>query len=245
MLFKSISISKILLLVLALVLVAIMIKLGYWQLDRSAFKAEREMEISQRLEHPVKQMPLIQLDSQQWRYYQVNIKGQYLPDLGFLVDNVVHESVVGVSVVTPFEITGSDYLILVNRGWQPWGADRQTLPQVQTPAQQVELSGRLVPATEDHFYLQDPEDSLEPSQLWPQLDLNRFIKTSPKSVQPLILVLDTDQAGSYQHIVQFHYDGWVARHQAYAIQWFALALTLTIITIVLSYKFWMKKKPDE
>ena len=70
------------------------------------------------------------------------------------------------------------------------------------------------------------------SQLWSQLDIQRFNRLTESEVQPLILILDQGQPGAYEHTVQFQDDTWIARHKAYAFQWFGLAATLIIIMIV-------------
>ena len=242
MLFKSSVISKIILITLAIVTILVMVKLGWWQLDRSAFKAEKQMMINSRISQSFRELPESIISAPKWRYYKIVVRGEYLPELGFLVDNIVNNSVAGVTVVTPFEIQGSDNLILVNRGWVSWEADRRTLPIVQTPQDEIELAGILIPPQQDHFYLKDPKDSKELEQLWSQLDFKRFEEKTVHPVQPLILVLDSNQPGSYEYIEQFREDSWVARHKAYAVQWFGLAITLMIITLVLIYKYWIRKE---
>ncbi len=242
---NSFSTKKLLLNGLALVLMAIMLRLGMWQLDRSEFKAEKQSSYSQRVVQPIQEFPCEVVNANDWSYYKVQVSGEYLPESGFFVDNVVNNTVTGLLLVTPLKITGTEILILVNRGWLPWGVDRTFLPVIETPDQDVQLTGLLVPATEGHFYLGDPEQSNEPDNLWLQLDLQRFEKSTDSPVQPLIFILDPDQPGSYEHIWQLQDDSWIARHKAYAVQWFALAATLLLITVVLNLRAANKDKEND
>lgn len=235
-------ISKIVVPAAAVLLAAMMIKLGFWQLDRSEFKAQKQMIMNARLNQDTRQLPASLVDIDQWQYYKVKVEGEYVPDLGFLVDNVVHDSIAGINTITPLRISGSDTLILINRGWSQWGSDRTFLPRIDTPEGSVSLTGILVPAPEDPFYLKNPDASGEDKQLWSQLDLQRFKTFSGNPVQPLILLLDKDQPGSFTHTWQFQGDTWIARHKAYAFQWFALAFTLVIIMIVTGYNYFINKE---
>ena len=234
--FNSLSIKTLLLNGAALALVAIMLKLGMWQLDRSEFKAEKQVTFNQRVAQPAQELASDLVDAKDWSYYRVEIKGQYLPEKGFFVDNVVNNTVTGLLLVTPLKIANSETLILVNRGWLPWGEDRAFLPIVETPQQQIKLTGLLIPAATGHFYLGNPEQTNEPDNLWLQLDLQRFIKSTDNPVQPLILVLDSGQPGGYEYIWKLQDDNWIARHKAYAVQWFALAATLFLVTLVLNFR---------
>ncbi len=233
---KSFSTTKLLLNGLALVSMVIMVRLGIWQLDRSEFKAEKQTVFTQRAAQPVQELPTGLVNKDDWSYYNVQINGQYQADDSFFVDNVVNNTVTGLLLVTPLRIANSEHTILITRGWLPWGVDRTFLPAIQTPDEKVTLTGLLVPAAEKHFYLNDPDKSDEPDNLWLQLDLKRFMELTDYSMQPLILVLDSGQPGSYERIWQLQDDSWVARHKAYAVQWFGLALMLLIITLVLNFR---------
>ena len=235
-------ISKIILPFIAITLTTVMIKLGFWQLDRAEFKAQKQLIIDARVSQATRQLPADVVEKDEWQYFKVNVSGEFRPDLEFIVDNVVNKSIAGVNVVTPLKIAGSQTLILVNRGWLAWGNDRTFLPSIDTPLGSVKLTGILVQAVEDPFYLKDPEDFGEHKQLWSQLDLQRFKKLTDNPVQPLILLLDEDQPGSFEHIWQFQGDTWIARHKAYAFQWFGLAFALIVIILVLVYKYLIKKE---
>ena len=235
-------ISKIIVPCIAVFISVAMIKLGFWQLDRADYKAQKQLTINSRLGEPIRQLGGEIVDAQQWQYYRVTVSGEYQSERGFIVDNVINKSIAGVNAVTPLMISDSKTQILVNRGWLAWGNDRTFLPAIQTPDGSLSLTGLLVPAAEDHFYLKSPDGSEQGKQLWSQLDLQRFQKLSDNAVQPLILLLDKGQPGSFEHIWQFQGDTWIARHKAYAFQWFGLALALIVIILILGYKHLIKKE---
>ena len=229
-------ISKIIVPCLAVFLCVAMIKLGFWQLDRADYKAQKQLIVDNRLSQPVRELSGDIVEAEEWQYHRVSVRGEYQSGQGFIVDNVINKSIAGVNAVTPLMISDSQTLILVNRGWLAWGNDRTFLPAIQTADGNTRLTGVLLPAAKDLFYLKNPDDSEQQKQLWSQLDLQRFEKLTDNAVQPLILLLDKGQPGSFEHIWQVQGDTWIARHKAYAFQWFGLAFTLIVIIIILSYK---------
>lgn len=234
--------SKIVVLSITVLAVVAMVRLGFWQLDRAQFKRDKQQIIDTRINQPQRQLPAELIAADEWQYYRVKVQGEYRDDIGFVVDNVINQSVAGVNALTPFVIADSETMILVNRGWIEWGQDRTFLPNIDAPDGVVNLSGLLLPAPENPFYLTDPDDSGQPRQLWTQLDLQRFKNLHGDNVQPLIFLLDENQPGSFEHAWQYQGDTWIARHKAYAFQWFGLALTLTIIMAALGYQYAVKRE---
>ena len=71
-----------------------------------------------------------------------------------LVDNVINRGVAGYKVLTPFKISNSDTLILVDRGWIPREASRQTLHNIEINNIKEKVFGTLE-NTELGFVLYD------------------------------------------------------------------------------------------
>ncbi len=214
--------------------------LGYWQLDRAAQKTElfaafasgdtEAMHLEDALEkaHP--------------RYQRVQISGQFMQDKQYLIDNMVHKSQVGLHVLTPFK-TDAGQIVLVNRGWISLAAkhgpltDLGNLLNYSTITQN--LTGRLDKMLRPGLLLEtEIPDSVYPKTVqfptFEQLsaDLN-------ESIVHWQLLLDAEPANSN---VKAYVRDWSPheigpeRHLGYALQWFALALTLTIIYLVLSFR---------
>ncbi|HET6857911.1 MAG TPA: SURF1 family protein [Streptomyces sp.] len=133
---------------LVLLLVPTMIELGFWQLHRHEHRVAQNELISDNL----KAEPLAVEDltspghsvprADYWR--RVSATGTY---------DAAHEVVVrrrtsaddqvGYHVLTPLVLKDGD-VVLVNRGWVPFGADQKAYPEVPAaPKGQVTVTGRL------------------------------------------------------------------------------------------------------
>lgn len=109
--------------------------LGYWQLKRLEWKNNLITNLGDQLsEEPV---DLLSLDLPQaldkFEYRRVKVRGRYDPnprnqlylkprplivnDEAIYRGRTAHQSNIGVNVITPFQIDGTDLRILVNRGW--------------------------------------------------------------------------------------------------------------------------------
>jgi surfeit locus 1 family protein len=77
----------------------------------------------------------------------VEVSGQWLPAHTVFLDNRQMQGRPGFYVVTPLRLSGSQAVVLVQRGWAPRNfIDRAALPAVQTPTGQVTVRGRMAPA---------------------------------------------------------------------------------------------------
>lgn len=152
----------------------------------------------------------------------------------WLLDNRTRDGVPGYEVLTlfvPFEGPS----VVVNRGWVQGARTRDQLPEVQTPDALFTLEGRLAEYPEPPV-LAEAEPAVGD---WP-----RRVQALPRDVvarevaetAPMIVMLaDSDQPGAYRADRAPDVMG-PQTHYGYAVQWFALAAALTILTLVASYK---------
>ena len=102
------------LLLLAVLIVLVMLRLAVWQLDR----AEQKRQILSNLQSR-SSAPLLNAESlgaaiqspefeSEYRYRQVSINGEFLPEQTLFVDRQVVQTQVGYLVVTPFRPVGAD-----------------------------------------------------------------------------------------------------------------------------------------
>ncbi len=68
-------------------------------------------------------------------------RGRWLPAKTLFLDNKIHRSRPGYHVLTPLQLSGSEVVVLVNRGWVPAPRLRSELPAVPTATGEVEVSG--------------------------------------------------------------------------------------------------------
>jgi surfeit locus 1 family protein len=104
-----------------LVLVAaVCVLLGFWQLDRlHQRRAANRIALSVRAEPPLR-IPGGELDRPaSWSNRRMVASGRYDHDREIVLRGSALDGVPGVQVVTPLRISGSDSAILVNRGFVP------------------------------------------------------------------------------------------------------------------------------
>lgn len=217
---------------LVICLLALLLSLGFWQLDRAAQKralltayGDRPSETAIRLSADFKPGP-------EWRYRRAQVTGEYDVAHQFLLDNRVYQGRVGYHVLTPLRLAHSDHAILVNRGWVPQGATRADLPDLPAPTQAVlSIEGLLDFPPEKVFVLGEGEDR-DPG--WPkvlqQVRLELHADQLGVPLLPVILLLAEDQPAGFVREWNPVVMG-PERHVGYAVQWFSLAAALAILYI--------------
>ena len=216
-------------------MVAVMLALGWWQLQRAAVKQQiaDDVVLKNQMEFDLAHFVI---DVEQ-RYARATAVGRYLPQQTFFLDSQTHHGQVGYHVITPFQVESNGQLILVNRGWVGAGSTRLVLPQIDTPVEQLSISGRLnLPASKPLFW----DDSVPVVQngAWQFLSLPYYQLQTGLSVAPLLLELDKtlDQVGGYVRQWRTYDDQWINRHRAYALQWFSMALVFLLMCLFVLYK---------
>ena len=214
---------------LAAAAIALFVVLGYWQLGR----AEEKRAIASRFTAGGPVIDWKQLPADAPRYQRVRLSGHYDKDHQFLLDNMSHESVAGVDVLTPFVLDSGD-TVLVNRGWLPFGATRQDLPDVDVDAGQRTIVGRTDELPRPGIWLKAP-----PATGWPRLV--QYPKMQELSVAlgvelaPRQVLLDPAVPDGY--IRTWIVPGAAAdQNLGYAVQWFAFAAAVGAIWFFLGFR---------
>ena len=219
---------------LTLLLLALLIGLGFWQLDRAAQKRVLVTQYQgQEGESPI----LIREDlaaAEDLEYRPALVRGHFDTEQQFLLDNRTHQGMAGYQVLTPLRIDGSGHAILVNRGWVPRGPVRAELPALSTPAGPVQLEGLLKQPTRA-FTLGEGEDR-DPG--WPkvlqQVRLELQAGQLGYPLLPMLLLLGPEQEHGFLREWEPVRGFGPEQNMGYAVQWFALALALLLIYIVVN-----------
>ena len=218
--------------VVGLLLLALLISLGFWQLDRAAQKRallqaydDRPTDASIRVDEQFALGP-------GWRYRRAQIIGSYDHAHQFLLDNRVLQGRVGYHVLTPLRLAQGDAVVLVNRGWVAQGATRADLPPLPAPADaELSIEGLIDFPSDKVFVLGEGEDR-DPG--WPkvlqQIRLDLQAQQLGVRLLPMVLLLDKDQPGGFVREWNPVVVG-PERHVGYAVQWFALAAALVILYV--------------
>lgn len=211
----------------AVLLIPAFVALGYWQLQRAEEKRVLQAEYDRRASGPPTRLDAAAQTAEALQFRQVVASGRYRPEQQVLIDNRVHRGVVGYHVITPLALERGASQVLVNRGWVALGPDRQHLPQIETPAGTVTVTGIATVPHAGGLQLGRPNAPTDP--VWQQLDVERYAKRLGAPLAPVVILLDarSDAGGFVREWTRL--DAGIAVHQGYAFQWFALAAAAIVL----------------
>jgi surfeit locus 1 family protein len=220
--------------ILSLVLVSFLTSLGFWQLRR----ADEKTALLDNYQHRT-QLAAVNAKSlgspNDWRFYQAKLEGKFDEAHTILLDNKIFNGKVGYEVYTPFTAKGMTGLILVDRGFIPLGISRDELPAVPKPAKgTVSIQGMLnTPPKSFSFGAMSDNGKIQ----WPlrveYININEIAILLKDNVYPYVISLNPESPSALQvkwQIVSVDPN----KNKGYAFQWFALALTLLVISVVLN-----------
>lgn len=197
--------------------------MGHWQLRRAAEQRALERQFAQgdggarALSSALDRVP---------RYQRVEVQGRYDPDRQILLDNITLHGIAGYFVLTPLR-RSDGALLLVNRGWVPQGRTRGELPRLEVDAGPRSVTGRI-----DELPRAGIRLAATQQRGWPRVmnfpDSTEVAAALGGRVYPQVLLLDPVAPDGFRR--EWRPPGLgPMRHVAYAIQWFALALTAVIL----------------
>jgi len=218
--------------VAAIAVITIMVQLGNWQLSRAQEKESRQERLDRLSQEPVITLPDHPVKLEDFQYRQVEARGEYVPGHTIYLDNKIYKGIAGYQIVTPLRIGNSEMHVLINRGWIAATRDRSKLPQVTTPRGQLVISGVATTATQKTLELSPEQVS---GQVWENLDIERYRSSTGLKLQP-VMILQKDQANDGLVREWPRHDSGSGKNIGYALQWFAMALAVLIIYLVLSVK---------
>lgn len=218
---------------LALVTIGFLIRLGFWQLSRADQKKRMLATYHTRTISP----PLTTTNLSQpgdWQYYRTTLTGHFDNQHSLLLDNKIFKGQVGYEVFTPFLATGIALPILIDRGFIPLTTSRNKLPTIRDITGTTTITGmvNLPPG-----YVKFGQIKSDNAETWPvrieYLNLQEVRSILHATVYPYIVSLAPNDPAAYPIEWQIVAMG-PERHQGYALQWFALALTLLILSVALN-----------
>ena len=199
--------------------------LGVWQMSRAAEKRSLEDRITQREalaplsgEELLKSGPL----EDHW-HRVVRVRGHWQAQASVYLDNRPMGGRSGLILVTPLRLVGSERTLLVQRGWVPRNfMDRSQVPEVPTPLDEVEVSGRLAPPPSRLFELGEPQVGVIRQNLYLDTYAN---ETGLNLIPASVLQSGTSPEGLLRDWPRF--EAAVHKHHGYAFQWFAMSAVVT------------------
>jgi surfeit locus 1 family protein len=220
---------------LAIVAVGVMVRLGIWQLDRLEQRRSFNRQVLS-----VRDLPPLELaravpdDLETQLYRQATADGVYDYAHQVLLTNQGYQDQLGVHLLTPMKVTGTEQYILVDRGWVPFSDYQEgKLDQYDQPGPAA-ADGILANSTSRVGVRSCTSSQPDTSGTGNSLvlfcvDLDAIQKTLPYELAPLYLIQapsSTDQSPPIGTTVQIEITE--GPHLGYAVQWFSFAALLAI-----------------
>ena len=212
---------------LTLVVGAVCIRLGFWQLDRLDERQQRNAAIQAELDRPIVDLNAEPVPAEGLAYRRLRVHGTFDPGHEIVLSNRSYSGQAGVHLVTPLRIDGMDAAVLVDRGWIPASQASGEARAGFALSGTVEVVGLARPSQDEPSitWLADPTRGPDAPALgsWRFLNLPAIQAQIPYPLLPVILEASEPVGGQPLPKPQTEIDVSEGPHMSYAIQWFAFA----------------------
>jgi len=218
---------------LVLVAVAVMIRLGIWQLAR----LEQRRDFNNRVAAQVAEDPLdlsgqaIESDLYSMEYRSVIVHGEYDSNRQVVLRNQDWQGRLGVHLLTPLRIDGGESVILVDRGWIPYEdftSGKLELYDVpgRTQIEGVIRRSQSKPAIGGRADLV-PGPGESPLMAWNWINISDIAQQLPYPLLPVyVSALPGNGSQQLPYRSNLELDLSEGPHLGYAFQWFIFAAIL-------------------
>jgi surfeit locus 1 family protein len=231
---------------LVLAAMAVMMRLGVWQLERREQRLARNADLVAKLEAAplslntaVAAWPLPS-DRDVIRNTRASGTGQFDFTRQLVLLQQPREGQLGLHLVAPLVLDGTGQAILVDRGWVPGdNLETASMPQYDEVAVTVTVEGFLQPsqilfgqAAERARANPEPQT---PKAEWYRIDVEAIQEQMPYQLLPVYLLQSPDPTGNtgLPYRIEPEVDLSEGPHLGYALQWFAFAITAGVIYLSL------------
>lgn len=215
------------LLALGLPLLALLVWLGFWQLERAGEKrallaayqqsqAQAPADISALAPEQLAELP---------DYQPVRLRAEFIPGTYWLLDNQTHQGRVGYQLLQLVQTQQA--LLLLNRGWLAGNLNRD-LPAVDFPDGLRWIEGRLAPVSVNPLI-----DQWQPVRGDPRInaiDLAAMGVQSGYTISALVQIAPQQPEALLAHWQPVNISP--GKHTGYAVQWFCMALALLVLLVL-------------
>jgi surfeit locus 1 family protein len=207
---------------IAVVLAAICVRLGFWQISRLGQRKARNALVASRLTSAPVDVALLPHDTAAANFRRVRVAGTPDYEHELLHAARTRRGSPGVNIFTPIRVAGSDTAVLVNRGWV-YSPDGATLDLAKWRERDSVLVGYVVelPASGGAAYVDRPNTIA-------RLSYDVVSRALPYPVRPFYVVALDNETGDTSNVANR-----IARlpipaldngsHFSYAVQWFSFA----------------------
>ncbi|GAB4478938.1 MAG: SURF1 family protein [Anaerolineales bacterium] len=231
---------------LVLCAVAVMIRLGIWQLDRLEQRRAFNARVQAQLDQPALVLDALTLKENlyEMEYRSVIVQGVYDFENQVAIRNQAYQNRWGVYLLTPLKIKGADQSIMVNRGWIP-GEDFLSgdWSRYDQPGE-VTVKGvvRRTQTKPDFGKRNDPipQVGADPIKAWNLANIEAISHQINYPIVQKVYVQQIEGEGAAANLpvpAVLELDLSEGPHLGYALQWFTFAAILGI-----GYPFFLRRR---
>jgi surfeit locus 1 family protein len=207
------------------------VSLGNWQSRRGDEKRALALALDQAMKLPALALPAAPLDAAALVHRRVAARGRFVAERTVLLDNKLRGGRPGYEVVAPLRLGESPWHVLVNRGWIPAPASRETLPEVRTPSGEVRIEGIALERLPHALEAGKPPAG----RVRQNVELEAFAAETGLQLEPLVIEqhsnTDDGLAREWPRV-----DYGIEKHDSYALQWYSLAGLSLVLAAALSFR---------
>lgn len=211
--------------------------LGAWQLRRAETSRATHAQFESGATEAVLETLPASLDEAN-RFRRLEVRGAYVEQPQFLLDNMLHDGAAGYHVLTALKVAGRRERVLVNRGWVPAGGDRRVLPDIAVDSAMRTVAGRLERLPQPGMRLGGDDPSGGRAAEAVVLQYPTAAELAGRLGEPVHdyqLLLDPSASDGY--VREWQVPGVAPeRNLAYAGQWFALAAGAAAAALVMAFR---------
>ena len=210
--------------------VLLMLRLGFWQLNRRTERLQRNAIFASRSAEPPLRIAGPLDDPAAVQYRQVVVEGSFDYEQEIVLLGRTRGGTPGVRLLTPLRLAGGDQVLLVDRGWIPYEDRDPAARAAYRGPEQATIRGRLLlgGARASRFLpaAPPPQKGAPRVDAWSAVDLPRIEAQMPYALLPFY-VEQLPEPGAPdlpwrgEEVVLDE-----GPHLSYAIQWFAFSVIL-------------------
>ncbi|MFM0323686.1 SURF1 family protein [Caballeronia glebae] len=204
-----------------LIVVAVTMRLGFWQRDRAHQKEALNAQITAFENAPAREVGVEPMPLKSIEFHRVEARGEFMPERVVYLDNRPYNDQPGFYVVMPLKLEGGGY-VLVNRGWLPRNmADRTGIASYETPKGVVEVKG-IARANASQAFELGNGGSAAHKEIRQNLDIRSYAGETGLAFQPFVIQQTNDTGDKLVRDWPAPTLG-VDRNYGYMFQWWGMA----------------------
>jgi surfeit locus 1 family protein len=218
-----------------LVVAGIGIALGNWQTRRAEEKIAMAEAIAARSQLDPLPLKILSENAVPEEFRPITVDGNFVGDWSIYLENRPLNGKAGFYLLMPLRVSGSERVVLVQRGWFPRDPqDRQRLPSIPVPQNEVKVTGRVRTSIGKLMQLGETP-ALTPGVIAQNVSIEALAAASKLPLQNFIIEQTNDVGDSLVRDWPLPSAG-VDTHRAYAFQWYALSAAAFLFFIVTGFR---------